>query len=219
MDNWRRSQYARMPRGKVYIPSGWNTNRRRGRPRRGNPGYNGNGYAAPNGNNMYDRFFGQAASEETLPQQESAPKAEGTSKEATRFHRRSRPKPQLPSPPAKVSGKPPAQERRAAVIEPPAPAEPERSPLSYPFHPVPPAYYPPPPPPAFIPCDEAGRPLSRQEIARIEAREAYEDKFGRDFYHYATSSAKTSDKEDLFPRNFLSESDSETAGQQKRKSD
>ena len=73
---------------------------------------------------------------------------------------------------------------------------------AYPYYPVPPVI-PPPPPYPYGPYDRYGRRMSEKEIAELDARENYEDRYGRDFDHYADSPSCAPSLAEALPKNYL----------------
>ncbi len=184
MDNWRRSRYGRQPGRKIYIPSGWTPPERRSRFHRRNilevqpeadrsrPWF---GRRTPE---KYDRFRADEPVVRTRPyppqEDEYIPRAQ---RRAT-----DEPRTEVPS----ERRFEPSPERSA---EPPPPYYPNPA---YPVYPAAPPYLPVYPNP-WVLYDRYGRPLSEAEMAEIEAREAYEDRYGRDFDRYTSVPSPPSD--------------------------
>ena len=127
---------------------------------------------------------------------------------AHKSRKRSYPSP--PPPKAAAQPAPPATQERPEPV--PVP-EHSYQPV-YPYYPAPPAFipvYPPPPPPSygFALCDENGRRLSDRELDELNAREDYEDRYGRDFDRYADSSPAAAPSKGVFPKNYLVDAEDE----------
>ena len=89
------------------------------------------------------------------------------------------------------------------------PVSPDSHAPVYSIYPMPPVFQPPPAPYPYGPYDHHGRRLSRQEIAELDARESYEDRYGRDFDRYSDSPSVLPSDREILPRNFLVESEDE----------
>lgn len=192
----RSSRFTRHSEGRVYYPSDFARSERRSRFRpRGEEDKAG---STDKKRSLLTRFRPRQSTES------------GSKKAEKRFRPHSTPtRTAAASAPA---GDIAAREASAAPRAELPPAPPQYYQPAYPYYPAPPVYpvYPPPPPPpasSYAVYDPYGRRLSEEDIRRLDALEALEDRYGRDFDRYSGSSASSSGSKEIFPKNYLVDAD------------